>query len=99
MPFAKPVSFKPGVQVVYTGAQVDQIMGDIFDDARQPRSFEYQMGCRDVLVQYLCQCPAQPFPFDPGEVQFDAYIAGRDEGRAVAQAHIFGDLNIAGGAA
>lgn len=61
--------------------QVELLMQRIFGRARDPRSPEYQAGCRALLERRI-QGTALVCPHALGTAQADAWYAGLDEGQA-----------------
>lgn len=58
---------------------VEQIMQQVFEGVRTPRSLEYQAGVRAALERKL-NGVAVPLQYVDGTAAADAWYAGHDEG-------------------
>jgi len=77
---------RPGPQVA-TRAQVDELMHSAFFPGRPARSSAYKAGVlaklRLVLQRERLVCP-----YAQGSAEFDAFFAGTEEGKWVAQGYL-----------
>ena len=65
---------------------VDRLMTTAFGRPRDPRSYPYKLGTFSLLVSRVTDAPLA-HPYAPGTVDFDAFHAGVDEGRAIWTRH------------
>ena len=61
---------------------VDALMKRAFDRPRDPRSYPYKLGALSLFTSRVTNTPLSQ-PYAPGTVDFDAFHAGVDEGRAI----------------
>lgn len=65
---------------------VDSLMKAAFDRPRDPRSYPYKLGAFSLLASRATNTPLAR-PYAPGTVDFDAFHAGVDEGKAIWARH------------
>ncbi|WP_312488296.1 hypothetical protein [Massilia timonae] len=65
---------------------VDSLMKTAFDRPRDPRSYPYKLGAFSLLASRATDTPLAR-PYAPGTVDFDAFHAGVDEGKAIWACH------------
>lgn len=63
---------------------VDQLISAAFDRPRDRRSDAYKQGARALLISRV-SLATLICNFQPGSVEFDAFFAGVEEGRAIWQ--------------
>lgn len=68
---------------------VDALVDTAFNRQRDPRSDVYKLGARSLLVSRATQSELTCY-FRPGSVEFDAFFAGVDEGKAIWASHYGG---------
>ena len=76
---ASSAAVSPGANQV-----VDQLISAAFDRPRGRRSDAYKQGARALLVSRLTLATLI-CNYQPGSVEFDAFFAGVEEGRAIWQ--------------
>lgn len=82
-------------EAVSLAAEADRLTREAFAVPRTPRSAAYREGVRAGIVGLLRRERGEPKaapvdPFEPGTAEYDAYVAGIDEGRAIIAARICG---------
>lgn len=64
--------------------KVEALMLEAFGRSRDPRSIEYRTGCR-MMIDYKLGGDKPICPFTLGTSSADAWFAGGEEGRAIAE--------------